>query len=62
MTTITIAIWIVVLLILPVLILVRIMETPTEKVSRLRRAGWSQQRIADRLGLSRSKVRRLLAA
>ena len=36
-------------------------ETPTQRIHRLRRSGWSQQRIADHLGLSRTTVRRRLA-
>jgi DNA-binding transcriptional regulator LsrR (DeoR family) len=49
------------LLLFPLLFLAWLSETPTARVYRLRIAGWSQQRIADHLGLSRYKVRKLLA-
>lgn len=49
------------LLLFPLLFLAWLSETPTARVYRLRTAGWSQQRIADHLGLSRYKVRKLLA-
>ena len=58
MTTIT---WALALLLIPVLLLSWILETDRDRARRLRRAGLSQQRIADRLGCSRWKVRRLLA-
>lgn len=56
-----IAAWTAVLLLLPFLILARATETRRERALRLRQQGWSQQRIADRLEISRWKVRRLLA-
>lgn len=59
--TCTIA-WIVVLLLLPILFIAWLTESDHDKVRRWRREGLSQQRIADRLGCSRSKVRRVLAA
>jgi hypothetical protein len=58
MTTIT---WALALLLLPVLLLAWILETDHDRARRLRRAGLSQQRIADRIGCSRWRVRRLLA-
>lgn len=56
-----IALWALVLLLLPALILAWALETPADRARRWRSYGWSQQRIADRLGCSRWKVRRLLA-
>ena len=50
------------LLLLPVLILLWATESREQRVRRWRRDGWTQQRIADRLGCSRSTVRRMLAA
>jgi hypothetical protein len=49
------------LLLLPVLLLAWLLETDSDRARRFRRAGLSQQRIADRLGCSRWRVRRLLA-
>jgi AraC-like DNA-binding protein len=50
------------LILLPLLVLCWAAETKQQRAKRWRRAGWTQQRIADRLGCSRSTVRRLLAA
>jgi AraC-like DNA-binding protein len=50
------------LLLLPALFLLWCLETRTDRARRWRRDGWTQQRIADRLGCSRTTVRRLLAA
>ena len=50
------------LLLLPVLFLLWATESRQQRARRWRRDGWTQQRIADRLGCSRSTVRRLLAA
>ena len=61
MTTTTIALLLAFLL-LPVLILLWATESRQQRARRWRRAGWTQQRIADRLGCSRTTVRRLLAA
>ena len=62
MSTIAAAVW---LLFLPIVVLIGIVlwasEDRQQRARRLRRSGWSQQRIADRLGISRSTVRRLLA-
>jgi DNA-binding NarL/FixJ family response regulator len=49
-------------LLLPILILLWATESRQQRARRWRRDGWTQQRIADRLGCSRSTVRRLLAA
>lgn len=37
-------------------------ESPQQRAQRWRAAGWTQQRIADRLGCSRTTVRRWVAA
>jgi IS30 family transposase len=36
-------------------------QTQTQRIRRLSRAGWSQRRIAERLNLSRYRVRQALA-
>jgi AraC-like DNA-binding protein len=55
------AAWALALLLVPVLFLAWATESRTDRARRWRRAGLSQQRIADRLGCSRTTVRRLLA-
>ncbi len=50
------------LLLLPLLVLLWASESQPQRARRWRRNGWSQQRIADRLGTSRTTVRRWLAA
>ncbi|MEN9860912.1 MAG: Bacterial regulatory protein crp family [Cyanobacteriota bacterium] len=47
-------------LLLPVLILLWATESREQRARRWRRDGMTQQAIADRLGCSRSTVRRLL--
>jgi DNA invertase Pin-like site-specific DNA recombinase len=49
------------ILLLPLLILLWATESRQQRARRWRRDGWTQQRIADRLGCSRTTVRRLLA-
>lgn len=61
MTT-TILCYLLVLLLLPLLVLLWATESRQQRARRWRRNGWTQQRIADRLGCSRTTVRRLLAA
>ena len=61
MTTTCLLAWACALLLLPVLFLAWLVETPADRARRWRAAGWTQQRIADRLGVSRHKVRRMLA-
>lgn len=53
--------WALAIVALPVLFVAWLLESQEDKARRWRAAGWSQQRIADRLGVSRSKVRRILA-
>lgn len=60
MTTTTLAI-IAAVLLLPLLILFWATESRQQRARRLRSYGWSQQRIADHLGVSRTTVRRALA-
>ena len=50
------------LLLLPLLILLWATESRPQRARRLRSYGWTQQRIADHLGVSRSTARRLLTA
>ena len=49
------------ILLLPVIILLWASESKQQRAKRWRRAGMTQQAIADRLHCSRSTVRRLLA-
>jgi DNA-binding transcriptional regulator LsrR (DeoR family) len=50
------------LFLLPVLILLWATESTEQRARRLRRSyGWSQQRIADHMNISRYAVRRALA-
>lgn len=37
------------------------LESEAERVHRLRRSGWSQQRIAGHLGITRYRCRKILA-
>ena len=63
MTTITcITAWVVALLLLPLLVLAWASESREQRARRWRAAGHTQQAIADRLGCSRTTVRRMLAA
>jgi hypothetical protein len=50
------------LLLLPVLVLLWATESTEQRVKRLRSYGWSQQRIADHMTVSRYRVRQALAA
>ncbi len=49
------------LVLLPLIVLLWAMESREQRARRWRRDGWTQQRIADRLGCSRTTVRRMLA-
>jgi DNA invertase Pin-like site-specific DNA recombinase len=53
---------IVALLLLPLILLLWLTESKQQRARRLRARGWTQQRIADRLGVSRTTARRLLGA
>lgn len=61
MTISCILAWTLALLVLPLLILDWLTLSRTERIRRLRAMGWSQQRIADRIGCSRWQVRKALA-
>jgi IS30 family transposase len=50
------------LLLFPLILLFWLTESRQQRARRWRRDGWTQQRIADRLGCSRTTVRRMLAA
>jgi hypothetical protein len=50
------------LILFPLLILLWASESRQQRARRWRRSGMTQQAIADRLGCSRTSVRRLLAA
>lgn len=54
--------WTLALLLLPILLLAWLAETDQERCHRWRAAGMSQVRIAERLGVSRYRVRKLLAS
>lgn len=54
--------WTLALLLLPIVLLAWCTETRADRARRWRSYGWSQQRIADRLGCSRSTARKLLMA
>ena len=49
------------ILTIPLLVIYLLTESRPQRVRRWRRAGMTQQAIADRLGCSRTTVRRLLA-
>ena len=62
MTTISCALlWVLTPLLIVLTVIAWILETDRDRARRWRRAGLSQQRIADRLGCRRWRVRRLLA-
>jgi hypothetical protein len=60
MSVTCLAAWVVVLILLPLVILFWATESRQQRARRWRQAGLTQQAIADRLGCSRSTVRRLL--
>ena len=63
MTTLTcLAATLLALLTIPLLILYLATESRPQRARRWRRGGMTQQAIADRLGVSRTTVRRMLAA
>jgi hypothetical protein len=49
------------LLLLPFLVLLWATESRPQRAKRLRSYGWSQQRIADHLGVTRHRIRVALA-
>lgn len=50
------------ILTIPLLVIYLVTETRPQRARRWRRAGMTQARIAERLGCSRTTVRRMLAA
>jgi DNA invertase Pin-like site-specific DNA recombinase len=62
MTTTCLLAWAAVLLLLPIVVLLNLTESRQQKVYRWRSYGMTQQAIADRCGVSRTTVRRWLAA
>jgi hypothetical protein len=57
-TTLTILL---IVLLLPVIVILWATESTEQRAKRLRGYGWSQQRIADHMGITRYRVRRALA-
>ena len=55
------AAWVAALILLPIVVLLWATESRTAKARRWRQAGLTQQAIANRLGCSRTTVRRLLS-
>lgn len=62
MTTTCIAWWLLLPLITLLGVVLWLSESREQRIRRLRRQGWTQQRIADHLLISRSTVRRILTA
>jgi hypothetical protein len=62
MTTTCLLAWAAVLLLLPVLFLFWLTESRHTKIQRLRRSGWTWQRIATKLGCSPTTARRWVTA
>lgn len=60
MNTTCVIAWALALLILPILLLAWATESTPARARRWRRSGLSQQAIADRLGVSRYRVRKML--
>ena len=52
--------WVAVILLFPFILLLWASESRQQRAQRLRAQGWTQQKIADHLQISRSTVRRLL--
>ena len=50
--------WVAVILLLPITILLWLTESRQQRVKRLKKQGWTQQRIANHLKMSRSTIRR----
>jgi hypothetical protein len=57
-----IAAWAAVLLLLPILILLWATESTEQRARRLRSYGWTQRCIAEHMGISRSRVQRIVTA
>jgi DNA-binding MarR family transcriptional regulator len=50
------------MLLLPILILLWATESTEQRARRLRSYGWTQRRIAEHMGISRSRVQRIVTA
>jgi len=48
------------ILLLPLIVILWFLETIPQRANRLRDNGWSQQRIAQHMGISRYRVRMVL--
>ena len=62
MNIMCIAAWVAVLLLLPALILLWASESQEQRIRRWARCGLSQRKIAERLGISRYRVKKALTA
>jgi len=62
MTITCFAAWAFALLLLPCIVFAWATESRHTKIRRWRAQGWSQQRIANRLGVSRYAIRKALSA
>jgi hypothetical protein len=60
MSVTCLAAWVAAFVLLPILVLLWATESRQQRARRWRKDGLTQQRIADRLGCSRSTARRLL--
>lgn len=60
MNPLALAVWIVVLISIPFLLVYRISETQHQKVRRLRNRGWTQKQISVHLGITTYRVRKYL--
>jgi hypothetical protein len=61
MTITCLAAWGLALLLLPLIVILWATESRSQRIHRLRRQGWSQQRIASHLQISRYQVRLALS-
>jgi hypothetical protein len=61
MTITCLAAWCLALLLLPLIVILWATESRSQRIHRLRRQGWSQQRIASHLQISRYQVRLALS-
>ena len=62
MSPICLAATLLAIILLPLIVLLWATESQQQRARRWHRYGWSQHRIANRLGCSKAAVRRLLAA
>jgi DNA-binding CsgD family transcriptional regulator len=61
MDYLTVFAWALAIVLMPILFVAWLLETDSERAHRLRRSGLSQRKIAEQMGISRWKVRQLLA-